>query len=114
MSTTCDEFEAWFDCRDRAEYPVRFHSWQAGYQAGRRAALEAKWQPIETAPRDGTWLLVAGPDRTGARRMVCRWMADRQWESADDGHGAYINPTHWMPLLEAPALAGGTQEGQEP
>lgn len=76
-------------------------------------AEEARWQPIETAPRNGTWLLVAGPDHTGARRMVCRWLVGLEWESADDGYGAYIQPTHWMPLPDVPAAMSAPTPQQE-
>lgn len=93
--------------------PIRIYAeygwkaaWPRAYQASRLAALEEsqpKWLPIETAPRDGTWILVAGPDQTGAGRMVCRMVAEAWgWESADDGYGAYIQPTHWMALPANP------------
>lgn len=66
----------------------------------------AKWQPIETAPKDGTWILVyAHPDMAVA-------FADPDNEYAwtlDDGHDFrpclrrhLANPTHWMPLPEVP------------
>lgn len=66
-------------------------------------SAEARWRPIESAPKDGTWLLVAGKTfRTSANLMICRWDG-RDWESADDGYGAYIEPTHWQPIM--PPLA---------
>lgn len=121
-----DAFEAWYIQRQRsrgygemltdAEFLRRMPNGRymslgledafAAYQASRLAALEEsqpKWLPIETAPRDGTWILVAGPDQTGAGRMVCRMVAEAWgWESADDGYGAYIQPTHWMALPANP------------
>lgn len=70
------------------------------------------WQPIETAPRDGTWVLLTGgsiaygwceddkpPMAVGQRAGDC-------WQFAwyDSGYyGKYENPTHWMPL--PPAIA---------
>jgi hypothetical protein len=68
-----------------------------------RAALQ--WQPIETAPRDGTPVLV-GWD-TGW------WDADKC--HCEDGVWGYLNsdmsftpfneqPTHWLPLPPPPAL----------
>jgi len=65
-----------------------------------------EWQPIETAPKDGTWVLVVH----GIYMAVA--FADPENDFAwtmDDGHD-YLpclrrdlaNPTHWMPLPEAP------------
>ena len=62
-----------------------------------------KWQPIETAPRDGTYILLFGRHsrRGGLIQITARW-GGGDWESADDGYGAYIIPTHWMPLPDPP------------
>lgn len=66
-----------------------------------QAASPDKWQPIETAPKDA-WILIAGePCRTSSRHMVVRADGPERWESADDGNGSYINPTHWQPLPAA-------------
>lgn len=73
------------------------------------------WQPIETAPKDGTYILVWS-EREGWRgnpRMVCA-----TWEPSGTGAWAIygagptrhseqwldrgIIPTHWMPLPEPP------------
>jgi len=74
------------------------------------------WQPIETAPRDGTWILLKG----GA--IDYGWCSDSLppavvgqcvfapqtgkvtpvWQFAwyDGGYyGEYESPTHWAPLL---------------
>lgn len=85
--------------------------WLVAWQA--RAALAAPkaeaWRPIETAP-EGVWILVRGAtSRTNADVLVVRRFAGEWWESADDGYGAHIEPTHWMPL-PAPPTSPAPQE----
>jgi hypothetical protein len=61
------------------------------------------WQPIETAPRDGTWFLAFGKhSRDRCTMMVICWDGDPDWVSADDGYRPYLSPTHWMPLPNPP------------
>lgn len=65
------------------------------------------WQPIETAPRDGTTVLAGAQGRDGhlwhplpLRFLDGRWRADFAeggWRSIDP------QPTHWMPLPEPPS-----------
>ena len=67
------------------------------------------WQPIESAPKDGTdiilWLPWIGRVRTG------RWTMHKRW-SADFGVAYRLpllgEPTHWMPL-PAPPVAQAAQ-----
>ena len=57
------------------------------------------WQPIATAPRDGTrvWVYVAAAHDLPAFQCACAWHPDGGW-CADE-----LRPiTHWMPLLEPP------------
>ena len=80
--------------------------------------LADKWQPIETAPKDGTVVLLYKPDE----RMVGEYMLAGYWGQwpgindcwiACDGKpqgylsgvtGTYQgHPTHWMPLPNPPA-----------
>jgi hypothetical protein len=66
------------------------------------------WQPIDTAPKDGTWMLLRGESGYIGRPYLAhvgRWMQtdDRGgwWEQSEDAYFADSNsmqPTHWMPL----------------
>ena len=75
------------------------------------------WQDIETAPKDGRTILVAGgacwdtdetyPEpRAVQEAMTANWDAFRlRWDAGCSGsHGevTVVEPTHWMPLPAAP------------
>ena len=56
-----------------------------------------EWQPIETAPKDGTDVLVwCGGAMFIACMEVGRWFFDRT------DYSVKPLPTHWMPLPPAP------------
>lgn len=81
------------------------------------------WQPIETAPRDGTPILIWQPDADAyfgprnswrnkhadpmqyfddARWAIGYW---RPWPNGGWGNrnATVVNPTHWMPLPPPPS-----------
>lgn len=64
-----------------------------------------EWKPIETAPKDGTEILVRGPQRDGGvYHDVQAWpdgWTGMPWPVALMDYAAG-EPTHWMPLPEPP------------
>jgi hypothetical protein len=72
----------------------------------RVSRLSNPWQPIETAPIDGRWILVyetTGPTNPGNKypewhaSTVARWK-ENCWMAEDDMFCE--DPTHWMPIPE--------------
>lgn len=71
-----------------------------------------QWQPIESAPKDGTvidlWCRAPGLSAGPARVPDC-WYSDGRWWRYDNEHGddqcrsRVHNATHWMPLPAPPA-----------
>jgi len=65
------------------------------------------WQPIETAPKDGTPLILFARAKhaTAGAPVVGWWIPDLGWiESAfSPNHPVGIVPSHWMPRPEFPA-----------
>jgi hypothetical protein len=69
-----------------------------------------EWQPIETAPKDGTRFLAFFPleknDEYYAQIVIIRWSYYKRWESAEYGgeldYEFDSQPTHWMPLPNPP------------
>lgn len=81
----------------------------------------AGWQPIETAPKDGTYVLLAGPSGymgTPLRVEVCRydfkyrplnpWQTYANDAFTDSGPPA----THWMPLPPSPRTPMSTSSAR--
>lgn len=62
------------------------------------------WQPIETAPRDGTLVDLWLTD--GRRETECRWSTSvgGWWRFDENATDVPVdNPTHWMPIPPPPA-----------
>jgi hypothetical protein len=70
------------------------------------------WQPIESAPKDGSGVIVIcmGAEKPEAGQG---WFIGGKWTTIDPGVEAefgedfyhastWVNPTHWMPLPEPP------------
>lgn len=69
------------------------------------------WQPIETAPKNGTYVLLWVP---GFNTPDIAGWVDGSWATPDDHSDLccpYGGPTHWMPLPERPGAVG--EEVQE-
>ena len=64
------------------------------------------WKPIDTAPKDGTPILVIAVEdhlKTSNIPAVARFVRDK-WRTIDEGgdHYSYWPLTHWMELPTAP------------
>lgn len=81
---------------------------------------EHQWQPIETAPRDGSPILIFDPTQAPSsstesqsgkvvtyddpRYAIGYW---RVWKTSGEWmwgnrNSSYVSPTHWMPLPAPP------------
>ena len=72
------------------EYALR-----RAYAAG--AASRDVWQPIETVPKDGTYVLLFTQDYKG--KVYIDWFT---FNGEAANHSCL--PTHWMPLPNSPKL----------
>jgi hypothetical protein len=76
------------------------------------------WQPIETAPKDGTEILTVGTDSKNV--IATKWLSPGPFHRGQNGSyyapdGWYwagwdaavgpVNPTHWMHLPDPPENA---------
>lgn len=68
--------------------------------------LSSEWQPIETAPKDGAWVLVYWPTMpiTIYPKTAFNCGDEYGWDTPDDYGQVY--PTHWMPLPAPPTNKG--------
>jgi hypothetical protein len=73
---------------------------------------EGGWQPIETAPRDGTEVIAYSQDVRGNSGLnpfvsLCAWHPDAGFCTCE-----LRDATHWMPLPPAPHQATSTEGGK--
>lgn len=69
-----------------------------------------EWQPIATAPKDGTDILLVEYGRDGYGEIdVGSWgfIEKSDWDGSDvigwlSNYGRITEPTHWAPLPKAP------------
>lgn len=71
------------------------------------------WQPIKTAPRDGTWLLL------WCDWHICgKWIADGErvkggWTDDEYGTNPIYMVTHWMSLPPPPPTEQTSEPGEK-
>ncbi len=74
---------------------------------------EEEWQPIETAPKDGTHILVWRPDegdrKHKAHAGICYWRKNCWYTSR-----RYQQPTHWKPLPAPPGSLSSPPTQEKP
>jgi hypothetical protein len=69
-----------------------------------RIAQQPEWQVIETAPKDGTFILLLDENQPSAVYLIARWRLDC-WRGQRTLSGKSIiwgEATHWMPLPPPP------------
>lgn len=75
-----------------------------------RSDLIQKWQPIETAPKDGTYVLLfydgyiimGGWNLQAVSEKYASWDFISPICTCCEGTRVDIEPTHWMPMSEPP------------
>lgn len=97
--------------------PAEYGPTKQSMRAALSAALAEMWRPIEEAPKDGTYVLIAGgtyynsmslfnEDYPFEGQAIAKWDDyHRQWRGENSGgHDEYFwhKPTHFMPLPAPP------------
>lgn len=74
----------------------------------------AQWQPIETAPKDGTEIVLYGacyPEHSRSRYAKdanVGWFSSGEWKTRV--YGETCDATHWMPLPAGPVSTSGSRD----
>lgn len=89
-----------------AEYGPKRSAVQAMEDDAAKQGQEG-WKPIESAPKDGSWILLGYflEGGGGGSPEVAHWHDQRlMWCSSSKllNSAGYYSPTHWMPLPAAP------------
>jgi hypothetical protein len=88
--------------------PYLIRQLRAALQHREQEVREAAWLPIESAPRDSSWILAVA--RTG-RQFIVRW-GGGAWE---DDNRLCRDPVYWQPLPLPPTIRRDDtpQEGEQ-
>lgn len=68
----------------------------------------SEWQPIETAPKDGAWIILYDDNFKHSEHsyLIATWHPQvKSWKGATNSKGRFPlweDATHWMPLPEKP------------
>ena len=99
----CGEIEQW-DGETRGSVESAMRDAQSHHEARILSALEPApvrgWQPIETAPKDETDILIATNNYAGG--VVMAYWGPMAEAFIDMDGDTYENATHWMPLPTPP------------
>lgn len=68
--------------------------------------MSNEWKPIETAPKDGTHILVWRNGQISEAWIYKNWSGDYVWGGAGWSFPDWDMPTFWMPKPEAPVMGG--------
>jgi len=90
-----------------------FAKYRDAYAAGHKAGNQSPtWQPIETAPKDESIILLGytpHPRLEGSRRVYeGRWNVGQEQFTSTNGFMGHADATHWMPLPPPPEAGSGT------
>jgi hypothetical protein len=83
------------DCAERAALGERA-------EAAEAALAAHTWQPIETAPKDGSFLVLLPLPHLNSRLQVATYHPNVQIVGGVFLFDLASQPTHWMPLPETP------------
>ncbi len=67
----------------------------------------SEWQPIETAPKDGS-IVILGCAHPGFRPVAVCWAQDKvrwEWPMSNGRPLKHYDPTHWQPLPAPPEMS---------
>ncbi len=95
----------WANCGGNSSQEEAVKAWQ---QAGQQ------WQPIETAPKDGTRVVVASEVGVWVSTYEENVLGQVGWIGSSPNHPLSqpdfkMTPTHWQPLPAAPDTKGGAK-----
>lgn len=92
-------------------WEVHVHALNDALAAAPASPAATGWQPIETAPKDGTFFIATGFNygKSSDPRHYCMALWEQgEWREASEwnGHSSLAYLTHWRPLPPAPSVDG--------